>query len=54
VASFNVKALLFGDPQAKKQKQAALQAELAAASSPAAKKFVSDQLVVLEAINQPG
>ncbi|HDG1672477.1 TPA: 5'-nucleotidase C-terminal domain-containing protein [Kluyvera cryocrescens] len=54
VASFNVKALLFSDPQAKKQKQAALQAELAAASSPAAKKFISDQLVVLDAINQPG
>ena len=54
VASFNVKALLFSDPQAKKQKQAALQAEMAAASSPAAKKFVSDQLVVLETINQPG
>lgn len=54
VASFNVKALLFSDPQAKQQKQAALQAELAAASSPAAKKFISDQLVVLDAINQPG
>ena len=54
VASFNVKALLFSDPQAKQQKQAALQAEQAAASSPAAKKFISDQLVVLDAINQPG
>ena len=52
VASFNVKGLLFSEPQAKKQKQAALQAELAAASSPAAKKFVSDQLVILTAINE--
>ena len=45
-------ALVRTDPQAKKQKQSALQAELAAASSPAAKKFVSDQLVILEAINE--
>ena len=53
VASFNVKALLFSDPQAKKQKQAALQAELAAASSPAAEKFVSGPVGGVVGINPP-
>lgn len=46
VASFNVKGLLLSEPQA------ALQAQLTAASDPVAKKRLSDQLVIIEAINK--
>lgn len=52
VASFNVKPLLIGEPKARQQQQAALKAELAAASDPVAKKRLSDRLVILEAINK--
>ena len=52
VASFNVKPLLIGEPKARQQQQAALKAEMAAASDPVAKKRLSDRLVILEAINK--
>lgn len=52
VASFNVKGLLLSEPQARQQQQAALQAQLTAASDPVAKKRLSDQLVIIEAINK--
>ncbi|MDW5501848.1 bifunctional metallophosphatase/5'-nucleotidase [Serratia proteamaculans] len=52
VASFNVKGLLFSEPQTRQKQQAALQAQLTAASDPVAKKRLSDQLVIIEAINK--
>lgn len=52
VASFNVKGLLFSEPQARQKQQAAFQAQLTAASDPVAKKRLSDQLVIIEAINK--
>jgi 2',3'-cyclic-nucleotide 2'-phosphodiesterase/3'-nucleotidase len=52
VASFNVKGLLLSEPKARQQQQAALQAQLSAASDPLVKKRLSDQLVIIEAINK--
>ncbi|MFI8417269.1 bifunctional metallophosphatase/5'-nucleotidase [Serratia sp. NPDC078593] len=52
VASINVKALLFNDAQARKQHEAALQAQLAAAHDPQLKKRLSDRLVIIAAINK--
>jgi 2',3'-cyclic-nucleotide 2'-phosphodiesterase/3'-nucleotidase len=47
-----VKGLLFSEPKVRQQQQAALQAQLSAASDPLVKKRLSDQLVIIEAINK--
>jgi len=52
VPTSDVKPLLIGEPKARQQQQAALKAEMAAASDPVVKKRLSDRLVILEAINK--
>lgn len=51
VASINVKALLFSDPQKMKQQVAALQQQAQAATDPVIKQRLNDRLVIIEAIN---
>ncbi|CAM3977844.1 bifunctional UDP-sugar hydrolase/5'-nucleotidase [Serratia silvae] len=51
VASINVKALLFSDPQMMKQQVAALQQQAQAATDPVIKQRLNDRLVIIEAIN---
>ncbi|MBC3380383.1 5'-nucleotidase C-terminal domain-containing protein [Serratia fonticola] len=51
VASINVKALLFSDPQKMKQQVAALQQQAQAATDPVIKQRLNDRLVIIKAIN---
>ncbi len=51
VASINVKALLFSDPQQMKQQIASLQQQAHAAADPLIKQRLNDRVAVIEAIN---